>query len=163
MLVNPCVPTTLDKEATRSGSAITTTVKRQINKYRGTFPAIYTLLLLTVSMCGALGSDTRAPIEATAVKHVDFQDRVPTARAHVAAEDREMEPLRRHSFLVLQHAFSQRTRHYVCQQKVVCMEVARLNTNPRRQKSNQDRRLSNELRALTGAGRQGRPNVSSGG
>lgn len=56
--VNLCASSNLEQQVKRPGSSITTAIKRKKNKYRDMFPASYTLVLLAVSMCGILGSDT---------------------------------------------------------------------------------------------------------
>lgn len=72
----------------------------------GTLPVTYTLLLLTVLICGTLGSDTLALIKAMVVRHVEVQDDVSTGRARATEEDRGVAKMRRHLFLVLQQALS---------------------------------------------------------
>lgn len=92
-IVNPCALTNLGKEAKRSEAVITAAVKKKRYKYQYKFPATSTLLLLAVSICGILGLDTQPLIKAMAVRHVDFQDDMPTSRARAAAEGREIAQL----------------------------------------------------------------------
>ena len=120
-VVNPCAPSNLDREVTRPGVALAEAAKRKHNKYRGTFPATYTLVPLAISMCGTLGADTQALIKAMAVRRVDLTGTALTGQARAAAEGRETAHLRRRFSFVLHQALSSRTRHHLCCQGVLSM------------------------------------------
>lgn len=113
MVANPSVLSNLQMEAKRPESAITTAVRRKVNKYRGIFHTTNTLILLDLSMCETLGSETQALINVMIVRRVDLQEDVPTSRAHAAAEDRKVAYLHGRLFFVLQQALSQCTQYHL--------------------------------------------------
>ena len=121
-VVNPCAPSNFNKEVARPGIALIEAAKRKHNKYRGTFPATYSLPPLAISMCGTLGADTQALIKAMAVRRVDLQEPMLTGQARAAAEGRETAHLHRRFSFTLQQALSQRTRFHLCRQGVLCLE-----------------------------------------
>ena len=61
--VNPCAGSNLGNAARHVGKHLADTVERRKNKYRGSFPATYSLLPLALSTCGDVGSDVHALIK----------------------------------------------------------------------------------------------------
>ena len=51
-IVNPCVGSNLGNAARHVGKHLADAVERKKNKYRGSFPATYSLLPLAMSTCG---------------------------------------------------------------------------------------------------------------
>ena len=63
-IVNPCVGSNLGNAARHVGKHLADAVERKKNKYRGSFPATYSLLpLAMMSTCGDVGSDVHALIK----------------------------------------------------------------------------------------------------
>ena len=61
-IVNPCAGSNLGNAAHHVGKHLADAVERKKNKYRGSFSATYSLLLLAMSTCGEVGSDVHALI-----------------------------------------------------------------------------------------------------
>ena len=62
-LVKPCVSSNLEGVARKTGKHLADAVERKRNKYRGSFPANYSLLPFDISTCGELGPDVHALIK----------------------------------------------------------------------------------------------------
>ena len=69
-IVNPCAGSNLRNAARHVGKHVTDAVEREKNKYRGSFPATYSLLPLAMSTCGEVGSDVHALIKQLAIRRV---------------------------------------------------------------------------------------------
>ena len=70
--VNPCVSSNLEGTARQTGKHLAEVVERKKNKYRGSFPATYSLLPLAMSTCGELGPDMHALIKELAHRRVNY-------------------------------------------------------------------------------------------
>ena len=75
-IVNPCAGSNLGNAARHVGKHLADAVERKKNKYRGSFPATYSLLPLAMSTCGDVGSDVHALIKELAIR------RYSTGRRH---------------------------------------------------------------------------------
>ena len=117
-IVNPCVGSNLGNEARHVGKHLADAVERKKNKYRGSFPATYSLLPLAMSTCGDVGSDVHALIKELAVRRVQHRSETSNESQHLA-EGKEVARLRRRFSFVLQQALSFRTRHHLCRQGVM--------------------------------------------
>ena len=69
-IVNPCAGSNLGNAARHVGKPLADAVERKKNKYRGSFPATYSLLPLAMSACGDVGSDVHALIKELAIRRV---------------------------------------------------------------------------------------------
>ena len=69
-MVNPCASSNLENAARHVGKHLADTVERKKNKYRGSFPATYSLFPLAMSTCGVVGSDVHALIKELAIRRV---------------------------------------------------------------------------------------------
>ena len=79
-IVNPCVGSNLGNAARHVGKHLADAVERKKNKYRGSFPATYSLLPLAMSTCGEVGSDLHALIKELAIRRVQIGRRhTPTS------------------------------------------------------------------------------------
>ena len=85
-IVNPCAGSNLGNAARHVGKRLADAVERKKNKYRGSFPATYSLLPLAMSTCGDVGSDVHALIKELAIRRVQHNrsetyilQRVPTS------------------------------------------------------------------------------------
>ena len=83
-IVNPCAGSNLGNAARHVGKHLADAVERKKNKYRGSFPATYSLLPLAMSTCGDVGSDVLCPHQGarhqTGTAEVgDIPQRVPTS------------------------------------------------------------------------------------
>ena len=92
-IVNPCAGSNLGNAARQVEKHLADAVERKKNKYRGSFPATYSLLPLAMSTCGDVGSDVHALIKELAIRRV--QHRSETYSNESQAEGTEVERLRR--------------------------------------------------------------------
>ena len=95
------------------------------NKYRGSFPATYSLLFLAMSTCGDVGSDVHALIKELAIRRVQHRSETYSNDSQHLAEGTEVARLRRRFSFVLQQALSFRTRHHLCRQGVALTSTRR--------------------------------------
>ena len=72
-IVNPCAGSNLGNVARHVGKHLADAVERKKNKYRGSFPATYSLLTLAMSTCGDVGSDVHALIKELAIRRVQHR------------------------------------------------------------------------------------------
>ena len=106
----------------------TNTHTHKKNKYRGSFPAIYSLLPLATSTCGDVGSDVNALIKELAIRWVQLRSETYSNESQHLAEGTEVTCLRRRFCFVLQQALSFRTRHHLCSQGVALASTRRLHS-----------------------------------
>ena len=117
-IVNPCVGSNLGNAARHVGKHLADAVERKKNKYRGSFPATYSLLPLAMSTCGEVGSDLHALIKELAIRRVQHRSETHSNESQHLAEGTEVARLRRRFSFVLQQALSFRTRHHFCRKGV---------------------------------------------
>ena len=72
-IVNPCAGSNLGNVACHVGKHLADAVEREKNKYRGSFPATYSLLPLAMSTSGDVGSDVHAIIKELAIRRVQHR------------------------------------------------------------------------------------------
>ena len=70
-IVNLCAGFNLGNAARHAGKHLNDAVERKKNKYRGSFPATYSLLPLAMSTCGEVGSDVHALIKELTNRRVE--------------------------------------------------------------------------------------------
>ena len=116
-IVNPCAGSNLGNAARHVGKHLADAIERKKNKYRGSFPATYSLLPLAMSTCSDVGSDVHALIKELAIRRVQHRSETSNESQHLA-EETEVARLRRRFSFVLQQALSFRTRHHLCRQGV---------------------------------------------
>ena len=124
-IVNPCAGSNLGNAARHVGKHLADAVKRKKNKYRGSFPATYSLLPLAMSTCGDVGSDVHALIKELAIRRVQHRSGTYSNESQHLAEGTEVACLRRRFSFVLQQALSFRTRHHLCRQEVALASTRR--------------------------------------
>ena len=124
-IVNPCAGSNLGNAARHVGKHLADAVERKKNKYRGSFPATYSLLLLAMSTCGDVGSDVRALIKELAIRRVQHRSETYSNDSQHLVEGTEVARLRRRFSFVLQQALSFRTRHHLCRQGVALASTRR--------------------------------------
>ena len=117
-IVNPCAGSNLGNAARHVGKHFADAVERKKNKYRGSFPATYSLLPLAVPTCGDVGSDMHALIKELAIRRVQHRSETYGNESQHLAEGTEVARLRRRFSFVLLQALSFRTRHHLCRQVV---------------------------------------------
>ena len=122
-IVNPCAGSNLGKATRRVGKHLADAVERKKNKYRGSFPATYSLLPLAMSTCGEVGSDVHALIKELAIRRVQHRSETYSNESQHLAEGTEVARLRRRFSFVLQQALSFRTRHHLCRQGVALVST----------------------------------------
>ena len=125
-IVNPCTGSNLGNAARHVGKHLADAVQRKKNKYRGSFPATYSLLPLAMSTCGDVGSDVHALIKELAIRRrVQHRSETYFNESQHLAEGTEVARLRRRFSFVLQQALSFRTRHHLCRQGVALASTRR--------------------------------------
>ena len=124
-IVNPCAGSNLGNAARHVGKHLADAVERKKNKYRGSFPATYSLLPLAMSTCGDVGSDVHALIKELAIRRVQHRWETYSNDSQHLAEGTEVARLRRRFSFVLQQALSFRTRHHLCRQGVALASTRR--------------------------------------
>ena len=72
-IANPCAGSNLGNAARYVGKHLADAAERKKNKYRGSFPATYSLLPLAMSTCGDVGSDVHALIKELAIRRVQHR------------------------------------------------------------------------------------------
>ena len=124
-IVNPCAGSNLGNAAHHVGKHLADAVERKKNKYRGSFPATYSLLPLAMSTRGDVGSDVHALIKELAIRRVQHMSETYSNESQHLAEGTEVARLRRRFSFVLQQALSSRTRHHLCKQGVALASTRR--------------------------------------
>ena len=124
-IVNPCAGSNLGNAARHVGKHLADAVERKKNKYRGSFPATYSLLPLAMSTCGDVGSDVHALIEELAIRRVQHRSETYSNDSQHLAEGTGVARHRRRFSFVLQQALSFRTRHHLCRQGVALASTRR--------------------------------------
>ena len=124
-IVNPCAGSNLGNAARHVGKHLADAVERKKNKYRGSFPATYSLLALAMSTCGDVGSDVYALIKELAIRRVQHRSETYSNESQHLAEGTEVARLQRRFSFVLQQALSFRTRHHLCRQGVAFASTRR--------------------------------------
>ena len=107
------------------GKHLADAVEPKKNKYRGSFPATYSLLPLAMSTCGDVGSDVHALIKELAIRRVQHRSETYSNQSQHPAEGTEVARLRRRFSFVLQQAHSFRTRHHLFRQGVALASTRR--------------------------------------
>ena len=125
-IVNPCAGSYLGNAAHHLGKHLADIVGRKKNKYRGSFPATYTLLPLAMSTCGKVGLDVHVLIKELAIKQVEHRSETHSNESQHLAEVTEVARLRRRFPFVLQQARLVRTRHHLCRQGVALASTRQL-------------------------------------
>ena len=95
-IVNPCAGSNLGNAVRHVGKHLADAVERKKNKYRGSFPATYSLLPLAMSTCGDVGSDVHALIKELAIRRVQHRSETYSNDSQHLAEGTEV--ARRFSF-----------------------------------------------------------------
>ena len=124
-IVNPCTGSNLGNAARHVGKHLADAVERKKNKYRGLFPATYSLLPLAMSTCGDVGSDVHALNQELAIRRVQHRLETYSNESQHLAEGTEVARLRRRFSCVFQQALSFRTRHHLCRQGVALASTRR--------------------------------------
>ena len=122
-IVNPCADSNLGNAARHVGKHLADAVERKKNKYRGSFPATYSLLPLAMSTCGDVGSDVHALIKELSIRRVQHRSEKNSNESQHLAEGTEVARLRRRFSFVLQHALSFRKRRHLCRQGVALVST----------------------------------------
>ena len=124
-IVNPCADSNLGNAACHVEKHLADAVERKKNKYRGSFPATYSLPL-AMSTCGEVGSDVHALIKDLAIRRVEHRWEKHSNESQHLAEGAEVARLRQRFSFVLQQALSFRTRHHLCTQGVALASTRKL-------------------------------------
>ena len=124
-IVNPCAGSNLGNAARHVRKHLADAVERKKNKYRGSFPATYSLLSLAMSTCSEVGSDVHALIKELAIRRVEHRSETHSNESQHLAEGTKVARQQRFSF-VLQQALSFRTRHHLCRQGVALASTRQL-------------------------------------
>ena len=126
IIVNPCAGSNLRNAARHVGKHFIDAVERKKNKYRGSLPATYSLLLLAMSTCDDVGLDMHALTKELAVRRVDHRSEVHSNKPHNLEEGTQVARLRRRFSFVLHQTLSFRTRHHLCRKRVALASTRQL-------------------------------------
>ena len=121
-IINPCAGSNLRNAA---GKHLADAVERKKNKYRGSFPATYSLPPLAMSTCGDVGLDVHALMKELLIRRVQHRSETYSNESQHLAEGTEVARLRRRFSFVLQQALSFRTRRHLCRQGVALARTRR--------------------------------------
>ena len=124
-IVNPCAGSNLGNAARHVGKHVADADERKKNKYRGSFPATYSLLPLAMSTCCDVGSDVHALIKELAIRRAPHRSETYSNESQHLAEGTAVACLRRRFFFVLQQALLFRTRYHLCRQGVALASTRR--------------------------------------
>ena len=108
-IVNPCAGSNVRNVARHVEKYLFDAVERKKNKYRGSFPATYSLLPLAMSTCGEVGSNVHTLIKELAIRRVQHRWETHSNESQHLAEGTEVGRLRRRfSFVLQQELYSAR-------------------------------------------------------
>ena len=127
-IVNPCASSNLENAARHAGKRLADAVERRKNKYRGSFPATYSLFSLAMSTCGEVSSDVHALIKELAIRGIDQRSEIHSNESRHLAEGTKVARLRRRFSFVLQQALSLRTRRHIFRQGAALAITRQLNS-----------------------------------
>ena len=127
-IVNSCAGSILGNAARHVGKHLADAVERKNNKYRGSFPATYSLLSLAMSTCGEVRSDVHALIKELTIRRVKHRSETYSNESQRLVERTEVARLRRRFSFGLQQALSFRTRHHLCRQGVELASIRQLHS-----------------------------------
>ena len=85
-IVNPCSGSNLGNAARHVGKHLADAVERKKNKYRGSFPATYSLLPLAMSTYDEVGSNVHALIKELAIRRVEHRSETHSDQSQQLAE-----------------------------------------------------------------------------
>ena len=125
-IVNPCAGSNLRNATCFVGKHLADAVERKKNKYRGSFPATYSLLPIAMLTCGEVGSDVHGLVKELVIRRVEHRSETHSNESQHLAEGTEEAHLRRWFSLVLQQALFFRTRHRLCSQRVALASTRHL-------------------------------------
>ena len=109
-IVNPCASSNREDAARHVGKPFADPVERKKNKYRGSFPATCSLLPLTMSTCGGVGSDVHVLIKEVAIRRVEHRSDTHSNESQHLVEGTELTRLRDNYLLFYsRHFHSART------------------------------------------------------
>ena len=100
IIVNHCAGSSLGNAARRVGKHLSNAVERKKNKYRGSFPATYYPVPLSMLTCGEVGSYVHALINELIVRRVEHRSETHSNESQHLAEGTEVARLRRRFSLV---------------------------------------------------------------
>ena len=89
-IVNPCAGSNPGNAARHVGKHLADAVEQKKNKYRGSFPATYSLLPLAMSTCGDVRSDVHALIKELAIRRVQHRSEAYSNESQHLAEGAEV-------------------------------------------------------------------------
>ena len=125
-IVNPCASSNLENSVRHAGKHLFDAVERKKNKYQGSFSAAYSLLPLTMSTCGEVGSDVHALIKEPAIRQVEHRSEIHSNGSQHLVDGTEVTRLRRRFSFILHQALSFRTRHHLCRQGLALASTRQL-------------------------------------
>ena len=98
-IVNPCAGSNLGNAARHLGEHLADAVEWKKNKFRGSFPATYSLLPLAMSTCCEVGSNVHALIKELAIRRVQHRSETHSNESQHLAKGTEVARLQRRFFL----------------------------------------------------------------
>ena len=125
-IANSCAGSNLGNAARHVGKHLADAVGRKRKKYRGSFPATYSLFPLAISTCGEVGSDMHALIKELAIRRVEQRLKTYSNESQHLTEGTEVARIRRRFSFVLQQALSFPTPRHLCRQGVALASTRQL-------------------------------------
>ena len=89
-IVNPCAGSNQGNAARLVGKHLADAIERKKKKYRGSFPATYSVLPLALSTCAEVGSDEHAFIKELAIRRVQHRSETHSNGSQHLAEGTEV-------------------------------------------------------------------------
>ena len=120
-IVDPCVGFNLENAVCHAGERLADAVEQKQNKYRGSFPATYSLLPLAVSTCGWTGSDVYAFIKELAIRRIEHRSEIHSNKSQHLSGGWNGSNASSAAILFLfynRYLHSARTRHRLCRERV---------------------------------------------
>ena len=83
---NSYASSNLENEARHAGKHLADTVEQKQNKFRGPFPATYSLFTFAMSKCGEVGSDVHAFIKELTIRRVEHRLKIHSDKSQHLTE-----------------------------------------------------------------------------
>ena len=89
-IVNPCASSNLENAACLAGKHLADAIEQKKNKYRGSFPASYSLLPLAMSTRGEIGSDVNTLMKKLTIRRVEHRSEMHSNESQHLVEGTEV-------------------------------------------------------------------------
>ena len=118
-MFDTCASSNVENAVRHARKHLADAVERKKNKYRGSFPATYSLVPLAMSTCDEVSSNVHAFIKELAIRREEHRLVIHSNEPQHLTEGTNVARLRQRLSFILQQALSFCTRHHLCRQGVV--------------------------------------------